>query len=295
MKKRFFALLLLAALVFALSVPALAQETENFVFDRDGYLTEEQVLSLNEAAAAVSAENGCGVYVAVFDDMADYGYSDIETFAEAVYNDFSLGYTEDGDGILLVMSMAGRDYDLAAYGDFGNMTFTDYGKETLVDKFLGYFRQNDWAGGFAAYIDGCAELLSYAGSGVPLDVFNAEDYGYDYGYDYGGGYEDDLYTPTRASISERLADNLPIGLVLGLIVALIRGGILKKKMKSAVAATEANEYVCEQGVEMYSAIDKFTHTTVVRQHIDRDSGSRSGGGGGTSVNSSGFSHSSGKF
>jgi hypothetical protein len=40
--------------------------------------------------------------------------------------------------------------------------------------------------------------------------------------------------------------------------------------------------------------DMFTHTTVTRQHIERDSGSRSGGGG-TSVNSGGFSHSIGKF
>lgn len=280
MKKRLLAAFALAVLLVVLVMPAFAQETEYFVFNEDEYLDWDSIYPLNDAAAEISSRYSCGVYLAVFEDMVQYGYYNIEEFGEAVYSAFELGYTEGGDGILLVMSMADRDYDLTAYGNYANSAFTDYGKEVLTDKFLGYFRQNDWVGGFKAYIDGCGELLSYAESGEALDVFSADDLGYS-------------STPQRASTAERIGNSLPIGLAIGVIVALIRGGILKSKMKSAVAATEANEYVCEHGVEMRSVMDQFSHTTVVRQRIERDTG-RSGGGG-TSVNSGGYSHSSGKF
>ena len=82
--------------------------------------------------------------------------------------------------------------------------------------------------------------------------------------------------------------------MFGLIIAFIYCAGLKKKMKSAKIAREASAYIAPQGAWMQDQQDMFTHATVTRQHIERDSGSRSGGGG-TSVNSGGFSHSSGKF
>ena len=65
-------------------------------------------------------------------------------------------------------------------------------------------------------------------------------------------------------------------------------------MKSAKIAREASRYISPQGVWMQDQQDMFTDTPVTRQRIEHDSGSRSGGGG-TSVNSGAFSHSSGKF
>ena len=285
LKKHLIVLAAAFLLLLSLSVPAAALETEHFVYDVDDYLDPDAVLALNDAAAELSARYGCGIYAAVFDNMSDYGYYDIESFSEAVYIESELGYTEDGDGILLVLSMHDRDYDLTAYGSFGNYAFTDYGKGVIADAFLDEFRNNDWAGGFSDYIEICGKLLNDAVNGEPLDVSYGDDYGYDYGYE-----------PARTpkSLSSRLRSSLPAGIFVGIVVGLVYCGVLKRKMKSVKAATEADKYVCEHGVAMRTAVDQFSHTTVVRQHIERDSGSRSGGGG-THVNSGGFSHHSGKF
>lgn len=299
MKKGFAFLLLLFVLGFCFAAPVAAQETEWFIYDvdddADEYLDAETVWDLNTAAAEISERYNCGVYAAIFPDMSEYEdewgntYYDIEEFSEAVYTAWELGYSEGGDGILLVMSMAERDFDLVAYGDFANYAFTDYGKSVLQEEFLDNFRQNDWAGGFEDYINACGTLLSCAAEGEPLDISYSDSI-----------YDDDVYYTdmpvTRATAAERVTDALPAGSAIGVIVGLIYSAVLKAKMKSVRKAVEADDYVCEHGVQMTCAVDQFSHTTVVRQHIDHDSGSRSGGGGGgTSVNSGGFSHSSGKF
>ena len=276
MKRKLLCLLAaLTLLVCAVCVPAAAEETENFVYDLAGILSTDDVLALNDAAREVSQNHGCGVYIAVFDDMGEYGFSNIEDFSEEVYKQWDLGMGADRTGIVLVMSMSERDYDLCAHGDAAHTAFTDYGKDSLADDFIDNFRGNDWAGGFADYINTCDYMLRRAESGDPVDVPG--------------------YTPYREpTLGEKLGHSAPIGVIIGVIIAFIYCGSLKKKMKSAKIAREASRYIVPQGVWMQDQQDMFTHTTVTRQRIERDSGSRSGGGG-TSVNSGGFSHSSGKF
>ncbi len=82
---------------------------------------------------------------------------------------------------------------------------------------------------------------------------------------------------------------------VGLFSGLICASSQKSKMKSAVAARDADDYLSRAGVRMDVASDVFTHTTVVRQRIEHDSDRGGGGHGGTSVNSAGHSHHSGKF
>ena len=274
-RKVFCALSALVLLVCFLCVPAFAEETENFVYDTTGMLSSDEVVQLNEAAKSVSLEHGCGVYIAVFDDMTEYGYNYIESFAEAVYKEWSLGIGEEENGICLVMSMAERDYDLCAYGEVAHTAFTDYGKEALADEFKDNFRRDDWAGGFSDYISECDYMLRRAEQGDPVDV------------SYGGSYV------VQRSFGEKLVKSILPGLVVGVIAAFIYCTSLKTKMKSAKIAREASAYIAPQGIWMQAEEDVFTHTTVTRQRIERDHDR--GSHGGTSVNSGGFSHSSGKF
>ena len=285
MKKKLFVLLFAALLLICLALPAFAEEFEVhvYVFDQDGILDAEDVAELEKEAAQFSNAYDCGIYVAVFNDMAEHGFYDIEEFSEEIYRQWNLGYGDQRDGILLVMSMAERDYDLAAHGDFGNYAFTDYGKEALADQFLDDFRRNDWASGFHDYIGSAAALIKQARDGEP--------------FDYVGYGEDSVYTYQERSTSEKLASGGLGGTVLGLLTALISGSSMKRKMKTAVAATDASDYVADHGVFLTAQEDRFTHATVIRQHIARDTDRDSGHShsGGTSVNSSGFSHHSGKF
>lgn len=275
--------LLSALLLLLLAVlPVAALETEHFVFDRAEILTRDEVAELEAAAAAVSAEYGCGIYIVTVPDMADDGFYNIERFAEWTYDSLELGYDAEGTGLMLILSMAERDYDLDAFGDNAHRAFTDYGKAALADTFLDNFRGNDWAGGFRDYIENAGALLERASQGDPLDV---------------PGYNGPAFFRERTTVEKfRLA--LPPGLTIGLLSAIIYCCVLKSKMKSAKRATEASAYVAKHGVRIHIRDDRFTHATEVRHRIERDSGSSGGGfggGGGTHISSGGHSHSSGKF
>ncbi len=265
----------LAILTCILCAPTLAEETETFVFDVAGILSASEAAQLNEAAKEVSLRYGCGVYIAVFDDMGEYGFQYIESFAEEVFNQWSLGIGEEGNSIALVMSMADRDYDLCAHGDIAHTAFTDYGKGVLADEFTDNFRSDDWAGGFSDYISQCDYMLRRSEQGDPIDIPS------------GGGYV------VRYTILQRIGRAIMPGLIIGIIIAFIYCSGLKRKMKSAKIAREASAYIAPQGIWMQDESDMFTHTTVTRQRIEHDNDRSSHGG--TSVNSGGFSHSSGKF
>lgn len=291
--KRLLSLFAALLLLLCAALPAAALETEHFVFDEAGLLTEDEVWELETAAATVSAEYGCGVYIVTVSDMAEDGFYDIEEYAEWVYDSRELGYDDEGTGLMLILSMAERDYDLDAFGDQAHRAFTDYGKETLADSFLDDFRVDDWAGGFRDYLENAGALLERAANDVPLDVPR-----YDPGYGgYGPSYHEPVFYRER-TLADKLKLALLPGLAVGVIFAFVYCSILKAQMRSARPATEASAYVARHGVDIYISDDRFTHSTQVRHHIPRDTGSHGGHGGfggGTHISSGGHSHHSGKF
>ena len=275
MKKKLFSIFAIAILLVSLALPAMAEETEYFVYliDSDYGVSDEEVDRMDAAAKEISDRYNCGVYIAVFDDMADYDCYDIEEFSEMVYTNWELGYGSESTGVALVMSMSERDYDIVAYGNGAHYAFTDYGKEVVADRFLDNFRNDDWAGGFADYITACGELLEAAENGMPVDVSVVE--------------------AEPLMLADKLLTGLGVGIVLGVIVALIYCSILKAQMKTAVAATQAHAYIPRGGIVMTRETDHYTYSTESRVAINRDDDNDHGGG--TTVNSDGFSHSSGKF
>ena len=261
---RILAVLLLTAAV--LTGSALADGADA-VYDWDDILTDSEEAILASAAEGVAEKYDVGVYIAVLPDMEDYGFYSIEECAEAFYSDMELGVGAEKTGILLILSMAERDYDLCAYGSYAHYAFTDYGKTTISDEFLDNFRGNDWYGGFMDYIAQTEELLAQAKDGAPVDVPPRE-----------------KFTPAGILAS----------LVIGALVAWVVCGILKGKMKTARAAVDADSYVRPGGAQITARDDRFSHITTSRRKIEKSSSS-GGGGGGTHVSSGGFSHSSGKF
>ena len=247
----------------------------DYVSDYANILSAETRESLNSQAAQIAADTGCGVYIVVVDNYKTYVNGTIENFSEAIYKTYELGEGEGKNGILLSMSMNDRDYDLTAYGDFGNYAFTDYGKKQLADTFLDNFRANDWAGGFADYVENSGRLIARAKNGDPLDQWIPD-------------------PPKRGFTPSEL---LIIVLAPSLVAGMVVGGF-KRKLKTAVRQTKAGNYVSSGGLQLRERSDQFINRSVTRQIIPKNtSSSRPGGGhaGGTSVNSGGFSHHSGKF
>jgi len=252
-----FALLLL--LIAALSLPAQATGF-SYVHDEAMLLADAEAAQLEETAADISGRYGCGMYIVTVWDYEVYGDT-VRSAAENYFlaHDFGLG--SDDNGVLLMLSMAERDYALIAHGSIGNSAFTDYGKDILSEEFLDNFSYDDWAGGFADYLTVSEQMLQSAAAGEPVDV------------EQGSGV------------------GLTLVMVL-LIPALIAGiacACMAASMKTARMQTHADNY--RKDVQLAGRNDRFITRTVVRQKIESSSSS----GGGTRVNSGGFSGKSGKF
>ena len=255
-------------LLLGLRVSASAYASAH-VFDYAGLLTESEADALEARCQEAEDTYGCGVYIVTVDDYSlYYDAGSIENFSESFFLDFELGVGEDQNGILLALSMAERDYDLCAHGAAGHRAFTDYGKGVLAERyFLGAFGEDNWYAGFERYVDGCTEFLQLDAQGEPFD---------------------------QATDSERLEDIRVLKwlavILVPLLTALVVCLVMKGKMKTARRQTRADAYIPRDGVRLTRQDDVYLTTTQTRVKVETQKS-----GGGTTVNSGGFSHSSGKF
>ena len=258
MKKLSLCLLLCLALCLSLVVCASAEDTLEYVTDAAGILTASERESLNSQAAALSEQYQCALYIVVLQDYKAYNEEGVEACTEELYHYFDLGWGEGHDGLILLLSMAERDYDLWGYGPLGRTAFTEYGLSRLEDSFLPYFRGNNWFGGFQAYLRGAESMLSAAAAGEPVSY--------------------------RMPMWQKIL----LALCPSSLVGFIVNGVFKSQMKTAKEKRDADEYVVKGKAQLRIREDRFTHQTRTVRTIETSSGGSRGGGGGTS-------HHSGKF
>ena len=269
MKRKVLSLILVLMLVFAFAAPASA--TTGFtavpgetplqcVEDYAGILTEEELAELDAMAISASAQYGCGIYVVVLEDYTDFSDVSVYDAATNLYSDYSYGLGEGDDGIMLLLSMADRDYSLITYGDSANYAFCDYAKNKLSDAFLDNFAEDDWYGGIYDYITVSDEYITMAIAGTPMNEENDPD---------GGS----------------LLVKVGFIVLLPLLIARIVCMVFRGQMKPVKKQTAAKEYLtCN--VEYTNRSGHFSHTTEIRTPLPKADDFQSGGG---------FSGKSGKF
>ena len=259
MKKRIFTWLLALLAALTLTVPAWAEQTADdiFVYDTESLLTEDEWLELELLADEISWRYNCAVYIVTIYDYEDYD-SDIHYAAVNIYDSNDFGIGENREGIMLMLSMYDRDYDLYVRdGGTAEYAVNKYGRNQMTEVFLDNFADNDWKGGFEDYLNACAEYLDLAEQGHPV----------------------------RKPLIKVLPMALGIGVVLALAVCLF----LKSKMKSVQQGAEADAYVTAEGLNLTEQYDRYTHTTKTSRKISKDSGGSSDHSG------CGGSSTSGKF
>ncbi|MCF0141917.1 MAG: TPM domain-containing protein, partial [Parasporobacterium sp.] len=189
------------------------------VFDQADILSADEEASLTEDADALTEKHNTDFYIVVVDDMNNYnGNRSVETLAEELRAGYKMGYSHDKNMIMILMSMADRDYDLFTFGDRANEACNQYGRGYLEDCFLDNFKKNDWAGGFEDFLDGCDYLLKRDSEG-------------------------NTYNKDSENAGLKIAIRIIVGLLLGFILAKIISNIVRKKMKTAQKKTEANAYL----------------------------------------------------
>lgn len=266
MKKKLLTVLLAFTLVIGMAIPVFATQTTQTpsVLDLADLLTEQQEQELTVKAEDLAEKYQCGVYVLTLPDFKSViNTSDAYEAANQIYlNQTDWGVGSDRSGVLLMLSMAERDFALMAHG-YGNTAFTDYGKEELSKKFLDDFKEDDWAQGFEDYVDTCGDMLQKARSGKAVDV--------------------DSNGRTRTY-------GIVASIVISFLIALVVVLVLKGQLKSVAKKTEASAYITRGGVRMNNSYDHYTHKTQTRVYEKPPEKS-----GGTSVDRSGSSGMSGKF
>lgn len=272
--KKLFSLALV--LFLSLSVNLFAYDYST-LYDETGLLDTDDAELLWDMMEEVGSENKMGLYIYILKDFTESGYSDIETFSEVLYTSEELGIDDESTGLLLVMSMADRDFDIVANGSKAHYTFTDYGKKVLQNAFIPYFKSNNWIGGFKAYVEAVNQELYSGAQGTPVDSY----------YD-----SSDSYRRGEVNPMDSILICVIIGFALGFIIALITVLVFRSQMKTVHIAKDAEHYVLDDKVNITVRTDNFTHRDVSRRKIESSSNNH---GGGTSISSSGFSHSSGKF
>lgn len=247
MKKKLFALFAALTLVMALALPAGADSfSGGFVYDEAALLSSEDCQILENQAAEISRQHGCGVYIVTLADYRSYGSGDVFDVTETLFhqagNGFGLG--NEKDGVVLLLSMAERDWALYVYGPWANKAFNAYGQEQLEEEFLPSLRENNWQGAFASYLRACDGYLSQAEAGKP--------------------------------VSESPMGGILIAVGISCVLALVVCLVLKGQLKTVRPQAYAGAYT-SGGLTLTAHRDQFTHTTETRRRIENptNSGSQS--------------------
>ena len=267
LKKTSVLFFLVFFLVFSLCTPAFADGV-SLITDEAGLLSEEDRDTLESMAEEYSEASGCNIYIVTVPDYLEYtNASDIVGAAQEIYFGNDFGYGEEKSGIMLLLSMADRDYALYAFG-YGNTAFTDYGKEYLADAFLDDFGEDSWYNGFYNFIATSDQMLTLALDGSPVDVDNVP-----------------------ADPNARMY-GIVACILLGFLIAFLVRMYLKNQLKSVYAGDEADAFVTEEGLQLHERYDQYSHTTQSRVYSPEEKDNDSGG---TTTDSFGGSSSSGKF
>ena len=245
-----------------------------YVKDAAGLMSDAERQTLESKAGELADRYGTGVYVLTVDDYRSYGgSSSIELWTEKLYLDNQLGLGSEQNGVILALSMAERDYCLKIYGSDALFAYTDYAQGQLTDRFVSSFRNNDWYGGFSAYLNFGEKILKEAADGTPME--------------------------RTVNWAGMIGGSSLLSLLIGFITGKGRVGSLRRTMKNTGIKRTAVNYIShESGMYMRSKQDHYVNTTVNRVRVSSSqnkTGGHGGGGGGTSVNSHGFSGGSGKF
>lgn len=269
MKRRYFAILLMAALlVSCFAVSALATQAQlNYVTDEAGLFTDTERGTLESRAQEISERYNFGVYIITLPDYRDYTTSSsVETCAMELYDDNTLGWGSDRAGTMLLLSMQERDFDLDFYSSRANRIFTEVSRDRMEDRFIPYFRNDNFYGGYMEYLNTCEEYLQAAEEGHPVGEGESRRSG-----------QDEKASPALA-------------LIPGGIAALLVGIFTSAPMHSAKQQRDANQYVRGR-LNLRRRSDMFLNRTVSRS--PRNTESRSSGSSGSSGGSHSHSYSSG--
>ncbi len=235
MKKRILIVFLTLALCLGSTLTALAEEY--FVYDDANLLSDAEETQLSTMLSELSQTYGAQLVVATVTSSN----TDMDQYAEFVYDEMNFGYGENRDGVLLLVCMEPREYRIVSNGFAGsaieNSEISAIGNAISSDLSAGYYSD-----AFDTFADECAYYLDGHINGFPF----------------------------------RFGRNLLISLVIGLAVGLIVAFKLKGQLKTVRKQNQADVYVKPGSMQITLSNDMFLYRNVTRTKKQSNSSSSSG-------------------
>ena len=238
----FLALLLCAALTVSVCAAGMPR-----LVDAADLLTQTQENDLLARLDRLSGELQADVVIVTLESCGGYSPDDV---IEEYYDQYGFGYGTNRDGVVLLLSMAERDWRILSNGlaaDAITPSEIDEIGERIVDE----LSAGEYYEAFLEFADLCAYEIEGERSGFPF----------------------------------RFGRNLLISLAIGFAVAFIATGIMRSRLRSVRSQTGAREYTVPGSMKLTRSNDLFLYRTVDRTRKPQQtaSGSRGGGGGGRHV------------
>ncbi len=273
MKKKITAFLFAIILCLAAAVPVFAATSNGFasdhycVVDCAGLLSDSDKERLENKIDEIRNRQKLDITVLTLDTLDDLTPQE---YADEFYEEALLGYGENWDGVLLLVSIEDSDWYITTSG-YGITVFTDAGIQYIGDQIKPYMSDGDFAGAFDKFADLCDEFINKAASGDPYDSDNL---------------------PTEPLGVEWI----PISIIIGLVIAICVVRDMASKLKSVQFKSGASNYIKRGSMKVTESSDMFLYHTVTKVRKADDSSS-SGGGSSTHTSSSGrsFGGGGGKF
>lgn len=235
------------------------------VIDDAYLLTQQQRQELNAYATEITNQYGIGVYMMSVPDFCDYGEEfEIYDVLWNYYHDNGLGCGEDREGMILMLSMADRDWATFYYGENTEYAFNSYGQKQHETHFLDNFGKDDWHGGFQDYLASSEDFLAKAADGEPVRD-----------------------NPWHLAL---------VFILIAWFIAFIVTRLLWMRMANVATQKSATRYISQGGLILTHQKDVFLHQTQRRRKIERsDSDSSRSGSSSRAHTGGGGSGRSGKF
>lgn len=259
--RRIFCGWIVVILLACCVLPVFAAGNYFYVSDDSGVLTNEQNGLLEQLAGQVSRQHQFGVYIVTVDNFQISGNSHLRDYGENLFRNRSLGFGENKEGMMLILSTSARDYSIVFPSGEYRRIFTEYGLDRMEESIVSYLRNDDYYGAFREFISLCDTYLTAYENGEPIDEGNEI--------------------------------GIIAGVVSGGVAALLVGLGMSAPMHSAGLKHNANQYVAAGGLELHRRSDMFLHRSVTR--VPRQTQSSSGSHSTTHHSSGGFSSRSGKY
>lgn len=282
--KRIYRIIAVSVIAFAFVLTGFVQ---SFAADKDRFVdlcslvSYDESFQLNDYLDRISEENGFD-FVAVFvPDMGEQGYTSIMEFADDYFDENGFGFGTEYDGVVLAVSMAGRDYWISTSG-YGITAITDYGIDYIENAVVPYLSDGDYYQAVKMFASSACELVQQARNGNVYD-----------NYSYG---EEDVYVNGDGAVSSRSfnwGSHIFAALVIGIIVGLVVASVMKGNLKSVAMQRSAGNYVVPGSLNLTSSNDVFLYANVAAVPKPKDPPPQSHSGGGSSVHMSSSGHSHG--